>query len=98
MTEHLLPDDVEYTRTTTRFDEASVPVGLLSAHRVAANNWAVLTVHDGELGFVFDDEPVERRLRAGDTQVIPPMLVHHLVVDGPVSFDLAFHRRGGPQS
>lgn len=93
MEDHVLPDDVEYVRTTARFDEVSVPPGLLAAHRVAAGNWAVLTVHDGQLRFVFDDDPTERRLERGDTQVIPPTLVHHLVIDGPVSFDLAFHRR-----
>lgn len=93
MAMHVLPDDVVHTRTTARFDEVSVPPGLLAAHRVAAHNWAVLTVHTGELGFVFDDDPTERRLVPGDTQVIPPLLVHHLVIDGPVTFDLSFHRR-----
>ncbi len=98
MTTHLLPDDVVHTRTTARFDEASVPPGLLGAHRVADHNWAVLTVYTGELGFVFDDDPTgQRRLTAGDTQVIPPRLVHHLVVDGPVTFDVAFHRRAGAE-
>lgn len=98
MLEHALPDDVCHVRTTARFDEASVPSGLLGAHRVAAGNWAVLTVHAGELGFVFDDDPAERRLTAGDTQVIPPVLVHHLVINGPVAFDVAFYRREEPQS
>lgn len=93
MDEHALPGDVEYVRTTARFDEASVPPGLLAAHQVAAGNWAVLRVHGGGLGFVFHDDATERRLEPGDTQVIPPQLVHHLVIDGPVSFDLAFHRR-----
>ncbi len=96
MVDHLLPDDVEYVRTSSRFDEATVPSGLLAAHRLAARTWAVLTVHSGELGFVFDDDPVERRVESGDTQVIPPTLVHHLNITGPVSFDLSFHRRSEP--
>lgn len=98
MVEHVLPDDVAFVRKTARFDEASVPPGLLAAHRIASGNWAVLTVHTGELGFVFDDHPIERRLGTGDTQVIPPVLVHHLVIDGPVSFDLSFCRREAPRS
>ena len=93
MTDHALPTDVEYVRTTARFTESSVPAGLLAAHRVAANTWGVLTVHTGELGFVFEDDPTERRLGPGETQVIPPLLAHHLVIDGAVSFDVAFHRR-----
>lgn len=98
MAHHTLPDDVEYVRTTARFDERSVPAGLLAAHRVAAGTWAVLTVHHGGLRFVFADGPTERRMEPGDTQVIPPLVVHHLVIDRPVSFDLAFHREAAPRN
>ncbi len=101
MTVHVLPTDVEYVRTTSVFTEETVPQGLLSAHRVADHTWAVLTVVSGELGFVFDADQVERRLGQDETQVIPPRLIHHLVVDQPAAFTLAFHRRvrsGEPES
>lgn len=44
----------------------------------------------------FDDEPDVpgnvRTVAAGDTQVIPPARPHHLVVDGPVTLAVEFHR------
>lgn len=38
-----------------------------------------------------DDRGGVRR-RPGDRQVIPPDRVHHLVIDGPVSFEIEFYR------
>ncbi len=101
MSDSILPEGAVHVRTTPRFTEDSVPRGLLSRHRVATGTWAVLVVVSGELGFVFDDPRPEEpagddrggvRRRPGDRQVIPPDRVHHLVIDGPVSFEIEFYR------
>lgn len=80
-------------RTTRVFDESTTPAGLLAAHAIADGVWGRLVVHEGELGFVFEDDPDEvRRMRAGEAQVIPPKQPHHVVIDGPVRFVVEFHR------
>jgi tellurite resistance-related uncharacterized protein len=89
-----LPDDLEHVRTTDVFDEHSHPAGLLRAHRVADGVWGRLVVHTGSLTFVFEDrmnEPLT--IAAGDSVVIPPARLHHVELDGPVTFALEFHRR-----
>lgn len=91
-----LPDGLELTRTTAVFDESTVPAGLLRAHQVATRVWGRLVVREGETGFVFEDEPeVVRRLRAGESVVIPPERPHHVHLVGPVRFVVEFYRAPG---
>lgn len=88
-----LPDGLTLQRTTPTFDESSVPAGLVKAHSVADGVWGRLVVSAGSIGFVFDDEPdAIRTVTAGETQVIPPLRKHHLVVGGPATFAVEFHR------
>ena len=88
-----LPDGLTLQRTTPTFDETSVPAGLLGAHSVADGVWGRLVVSSGSIGFVFDDEPDSTRVvRASEWQVIPPVRTHHLVILGPVTFAVEFHR------
>lgn len=91
-----LPAGVELVRTTDEFDERDHPAGLLRAHRVADGVWARLVVRAGGLGFVFEDRPDDRRVVGeGCSLVIPPGRLHHVEIDGPVSFVLEFHRKPG---
>ena len=57
--------------------------------------WGRLVVLDGALSFGFDDESDERRVAAGDVQVIPPGRLHHLTIDDGVRFVVEFHRPVG---
>ena len=94
-----LPPDTTYVRTTPTFTKTTVPTGLLGQHRVADATWGVLTVHSGSLTFVFDEpgddgtDGAIHHLSKGDRQVIPPRRLHHLELDGAVTFDVAFHRQ-----
>ena len=89
----VLPDGLEYVRTTDVFDQQDHPKGVRRAHRVAEGVWARLVVHTGELGFVFEDHAGNRRrISAGGHVVIPPQRLHHVVIDGPVTFAIEFHR------
>lgn len=91
-----LPEGSELVRTTSTFDETSVPGGLLREHRVADRVWGRLVVSSGALRFVFDakeDGAVSdgRVVRSGESQVIPPSVVHHVEVTGPVEFAVEFY-------
>jgi len=86
-----LPPGAELVRTTDVFDEDTVPAGLLRDHRVAANTWGRLVVHSGALKFGFTGED-EFDVTAGDHAVIPPSVVHHVRIVGPVRFAVEFHR------
>lgn len=88
-----LPEGLEYVRTTPTFDNASVPAGLLRAHRVAPGVWGRLLVHAGALVFVFEDEPdAPVTVAAGATIAIPPDRLHHVELPGPARFAIEFHR------
>jgi tellurite resistance-related uncharacterized protein len=88
-----LPAGVALARTTPVFDQDTVPAGLLSAHRVAADVWGRLVVAEGHLTFRFEDDPDPGCVaRAGESIVIPPGDPHHLELDGPVRFCVEFHR------
>lgn len=95
-----LPTGLRFVRSTSVFDERSVPAGLLAAHRVGEGVWGRLVVVSGQLDFVFDDaaraalrnQSERRTVRAGDVQVIPPGEPHRVEVDGPVEFHIEFHR------
>jgi cupin 2 domain-containing protein len=88
-----LPEGLTLQRTTPTFDETTVPAALRKAHLVADGVWGRLVVSSGSVGFVFDDDPdAVRTVSAGESQVIPPARPHHLVVDGPVTLAVEFHR------
>ena len=94
-----IPSDAEFVRSTPRFDETSVPQGLLKQHEVASGATGVLRVLGGELTFVWDDEAASPiRLREGDEHLIEPGRVHHLVVSGKVAFQVDFYRLNGATS
>jgi ferredoxin len=87
------PAGLELARTTPEFDEHTVPVALLSAHRVADDVWGRLVVRVGSLRFVFEHAiDAGRTVHAGETQTIPPSVPHHVEVIGPVRFVVEFHR------
>ena len=87
-----LPEGLELVRTTPVFDETTVPAALLRAHRVATGVWGRLVVRTGSLTFVFEDGGGGRAVAAGQSVVIPPDRPHHLVMSGPVTFVVEFHR------
>ncbi len=89
----VMPDGLEYVRTTDVFDQEQHPAGLLRAHRVAEGVWGRLLVHTGGVRFVFEDDtdhPID--VTAGGTQVIPPGREHHVEFVGPATFAIEFHR------
>ena len=88
-----LPAGLEFVRTTDVLTHDRHPGGLLRAHRVADGVWARLVVESGSLGFVFEDAPDDvLTIAAGESQVIPPARLHHVVFDGDVSFRIEFHK------
>ena len=88
-----LPGGVRHVRTTPVFDESSVPAGLLAAHQLAAGVWARVVLQQGTLDFVFEDAPDRPlSLLEGESLVVPPQRLHHVVVAGPVRFVLELYR------
>ena len=92
MSESELPGGLELARTTDVFDEDSVPAGLARAHRVAEGVWGRLVVHDGSIGFRFEDDDRLLIAAVGEPIVIPPARRHHVEPIGPVRFVVEFHR------
>ncbi len=87
-----IPEGYELARSTSQFDEDSVPAGLLAAHRVATGVWGLAIVDAGTLEFTFEDEGESTELAAGESQVIPPDRPHHVKPVGEVSFRVEFYR------
>jgi tellurite methyltransferase len=91
-----LPAALRLVRTAGPFDGDTLPAGLRRSHRVAEGTWAVLRVLDGSVRFTMATvPPVERELRVGDTQPIPPLVSHALGVAGPVRLEIDFMARAG---
>ena len=89
-----LPAGLVLVRTTPVFDNDTVPAGLLRSHQVAAGVWGRLVVRTGSVGFMFDDETDQvLTIDAGGTVVIPPTRLHHVLLGGPATFAVEFHRQ-----
>ncbi len=92
-----LPTGLVLQRTTPIFTEDTVPEGLLRTHRVADGVWGRLIVRSGALGFVFEDSNDETlTVTAGNSLVIAPGRLHHVIISGPVEFAVEFHRPTEP--
>ena len=88
-----LHDGLEHVRTTDVFDTETVPAGLLRAHRLAAETWGRLVVHEGSVRLVFEDDSGEvRSVGAGSSAVIAPERPHHVELGDGARFAVEFHR------
>jgi tellurite resistance-related uncharacterized protein len=91
-----LPDDLAVVRTA-HFDDESLPAGLRRDHKVAAGVWAVLRVVRGSARFTMaTDPPLERVLAAGESQPIPPDVLHAVAPDPSTDLEVDFLRRSTP--
>ncbi len=89
-----LPAGLEITRTTREFDTATVPDGLLRAHRIGAGSWGRLRLMEGAVRFVWEEtDRGAVDLVAGDALVIEPQVYHHVEPASDARFLIEFHRR-----
>jgi tellurite resistance-related uncharacterized protein len=76
-----LPAGLKSYRSIGPFDTDSLPKGLLREHTIKEGTWARLSVHSGEIRFVWDnaDHQGETQIvSAGAMIVVPPTVPHHL--------------------
>lgn len=91
---YTLPPNATSYRKLGPWTEVEIPAGLKGQHQLKAGSWAVIKILSGKIDFVWDDE------RAGpaitlETDIeltVPPLVLHHLVVTGPVEVALSFYR------
>jgi tellurite methyltransferase len=70
-----LPESLRLLRSSTEWDEHTMPAGLRRAHRVARATWGRIVVCKGRLQFRAQTEPeLQVVLYPGSTQAIPPEL------------------------
>lgn len=87
-----LPAGATLVRTTPEFTAATVPAGLLRAHRVADDVWGLLKVRAGTVIYVLEDTGTAVTVDAGSQQVIEPGLLHHVDLSPDARFVVEFHR------
>jgi len=77
-----LPEGVEGYRTIGPFDAATLPAGLRRTHDLKVGTWGVVTLEQGSLGFVWEDEIGGRDDLAAPAEiVVPPQVPHHVEGD-----------------
>jgi tellurite resistance-related uncharacterized protein len=88
-----LPPGCEAYRATPVFTEATVPPGLLKAHRTAPGVWALIHVLEGRLLYRVLYPSSERVLDPSTAPgLVEPEVPHEVVPLGPVRFQVEFHR------
>ena len=90
-----LPSGLLLERTTPAFTAATVPAGLVRAHRIAPGVWGRLVVEAGTVTFVMEADGASRRVGPGEHQVIPPDARHHVEPSADAVFAVEFHRPSG---
>jgi tellurite methyltransferase len=86
-----LPEGLRLVRTAGPFDADTVPEALRKVHRIAAGTWGVLRLIEGSAGLrLATTPPIDRWLTRGATQPIPPLVSHHLTIDGAVVLAVDF--------
>ena len=77
-----LPEGVAAYRTIGPFDAGTLPAGLRRTHDLKAGTWGVVSLAQGSLGFVWEDEAGARQdLSAPAEIVVPPQVPHHVEGD-----------------
>lgn len=91
-----LPPGCTVYRSTPVFTEATVPPGLLRAHRTAPGVWALIHVLEGRLRYRVTAPASERILDPSTPPgLVEPGVPHEVAPLGPVRFRLDFHRLTG---
>jgi len=90
-----LPANMVHDRTTSEWDEDSIPRAIRRDHKVAPGVWGRLCVYQGNIRFRFSDglaggPPGDGLLGAGNHQLIPPERPHRVEVVGPVRLSIEF--------
>lgn len=86
-----IPDELVVLRTTTTWDERTLPDALRRSHRVASGRWGRLRVLSGSVRFVAATEPpTDVVVDAPGTQGIPPDVEHHIEPCGAVEVVIDF--------
>ncbi len=93
-TNQSIPTNFTAYKTTKLFTDETVPKGFTKEHSTSKGVWALLHVRTGSLDFKIDENGQEAVYRI--TPDVPHVIVeeqpHHIVIDGPVSFQLEFFR------
>lgn len=91
--QRLLPERAQSYRRIASFDETTIPAGLRRAHTTKAGAWGRLHVEEGRLWLCFEPPlAVEVLVQPGSPAAIPPLLLHHVRLDGPVRGFVEFLR------
>jgi tellurite resistance-related uncharacterized protein len=86
-----LPSDVRPYQRTATFTEATVPAGLLKAHRTKALVWGRIVIEAGQLR-LHRQSGEETLLTPELAGIVAPEEEHEVVVNGPVRFWVEFLR------
>ncbi len=93
-TDQNIPATFTAYKTTKLFTHETVPKGFTKEHSTSKGVWALLHVRTGSLQFMIDENGQEAVYKI--TPDVPRVIVeeqpHHIIIDGPVSFQLEFFR------
>lgn len=88
-----LPQSVSAYKRTPRFDEHSVPKGLLKSHRTKDNVWAKIVILDGHLRYSINEPETEVvTLSKEQYGIVEPKIPHAVQPMGSVRFYVEFFR------
>ena len=88
-----LPDHAELFKTSTEYDERTIPEGMLQDHRLRSGVWGRIVLREGKLMYALA-EPAGAAwvLRPGIDGIIAPGLSHWIAPNGSVRFVVEFFR------
>lgn len=87
-----LPSHVTPYKKTPKFDETSIPKGLLKAHQTKEGVWGKIVVLEGRLRYKMTEPEEEIILNDGIFGVVEPTLFHEVEPIGRVKFYVEFYR------
>lgn len=86
-----LPDDVKKYAESSVFTEDTCPQKLRREHDAKPGVWGSLVVLEGALDFIVPGPPLTTQHVDTDTiTIIEPMVLHYVVLKGPVRFKVEF--------
>jgi len=87
-----LPSNVAPYKKTPKFDETSIPKGLLKAHQTKEGVWGKIVVLEGQLKYKMTEPEEEIILNDDVFGVVEPTKFHEVEPMGRVRFYVEFYR------
>ena len=89
----VMPKGAREVSRTKIFTEETIPDSLRKNHCLNKGTWGLLNVKSGALKYFLQEVGIAIEVKQGQSAIIQPEALHHIIPDRRVTFDISFYKQ-----